>query len=67
MKSFLRYSSHLFHNTRWFQRSAITITLAFSLLMVLVIFKAYSRKSGATGIDAVRMHQTRLQATEKLP
>lgn len=45
--------------SRWFQKSAVAIFCVFFGLMLIVIFTAYSRRSGNTGLDMAKIQQLR--------
>lgn len=48
-----------------FQKTATAIFLFFMGLMVLVSFKALSRKSGSTGLDMGKVQKMRVEARQQ--
>ena len=50
---------------RIFQKAATVIFLFFMGLMIFVSFKAFSRKSGSTGLDMGKMQKMRVEARQQ--
>lgn len=47
---------------RKMQLMMLGVVSIFTILLVIVTVKGYSRKSGSTGLDVVKIHQMRQQS-----
>lgn len=59
-------SLSVFEKFRWFQKTAIGISFLFFLALFISTLFAYSRRSGSTGMDVVRMHEMRMRHTKEV-